>query len=47
MIASVTIAKKRKMSLNVMTRLSMIASGRLNAEMAIMKARAVPRGTPF
>ena len=28
-------------------RLNIIASGRLNAAVAIIKARAVPRGTPF
>lgn len=45
-MASVVMPKKRAIKFNLIALLSMIASGKLNAETAIIKARAVPRGNP-
>lgn len=46
-MAREAMAKNVPMRGSFMVRRSMMASGRLRAAMAIMKARAVPRGMPF
>ena len=43
----VVMPKKMAINFSFMALLSMIASGRLNAATAIIKAKAVPRGRPF
>ena len=47
MIANVVIPKKRIIKCSRIARRSMIASGRLKAEIAIINAKAVPSGIPF
>ena len=47
MMAAVVTPKKIAISFNFITRLSITASGKLSAAVAIIKARAVPRGIPF
>lgn len=47
MMAIVVIVKNIAMSGSVIARLSIMASGRLSAETAIMNDNAVPKGIPF
>lgn len=46
-IAKVTTPKNIKINFSFIALLKIIASGKLNAAVAIMKAKAVPKGTPF
>ena len=46
-IASVVIPKKMPIKGNFIARLNKMASGKLNAEIAIINESAVPRGIPF
>ncbi len=47
MIPAVVIPKKIAIRFSFIALLNMIASGRLKAETAIIKAKAVPSGNPF
>ena len=47
MMAVVVIPKKAAISCNLIALRSIIASGKLKAATAIIKAKAVPNGIPF
>jgi hypothetical protein len=47
MMPNVVMPKKIIISFSFIVRLSITASGKLNAATAIINARAVPRGNPF
>lgn len=46
-VARVVIPKKMAINFGFIARRSIMASGRLNAATAIIKAKAVPKGNPF